>query len=194
MSNTMRTPRAFTLVELLVVIGIIGLLIGILLPTLSRARAASNRTACAAQLRDIGHAFTMYMNDSRNKLPRVNTMPSMVPPPADNPPSAVQVLQPYIKGATNVWRCPADIIRKPSPGSPAGFDTYFDREGLSYQYNPMLSSSNAGMPLEKTDYYQRYHSLQLVVIFYDYEPFHGKAGKPGSTNYLFADSHVGDME
>ena len=112
-SKAMRTLRAFTLVELLVVIGIIGLLVGILLPTLSRARAASNRTACAAQLRDIGHAFTMYMNDSRNKLPRVNTMPSMVPPPADNPPSAVQVLQPYIKGATNVWRCPADIIRKP---------------------------------------------------------------------------------
>lgn len=190
----MRTIRAFTLVELLVVIGIIGLLLGILLPTISRARIAGNRTACAAQLRDIGHAFSMYMVDSRNKLPRINTMPSMVPPPADNPPSAVKVLEPYIKGAVGVWRCPSDIIRKPSTGSPEGFNTYYEREGLSYQYNPILSSTNAGMPLEKTDYYQRYHSLQYVVIFYDYEPFHGKAGRPGSTNYLFADSHVGDLE
>ncbi len=65
---------------------------------------------------------------------------------------------------------------------------------MSYQYNPSLSSTNAGMPLEKTDYYQRSHSLQYVVIFYDYESFHGKAGRPGSTNYLFADSHVGDLE
>src|SRR5262249_10268591 len=56
----MRRKRAFTLVELLVVIGIIAVLIGILLPTLARARAASQKTACLSNLRQLGIAFRFY--------------------------------------------------------------------------------------------------------------------------------------
>ncbi|MFN4243914.1 MAG: type II secretion system protein [Tepidisphaerales bacterium] len=64
-------PRhlGFTLVELLVVIGIIALLIAMLMPTLSRSREAANMTACMSNLRQIGMAFQQYRNDNRDILP-----------------------------------------------------------------------------------------------------------------------------
>jgi prepilin-type N-terminal cleavage/methylation domain-containing protein/prepilin-type processing-associated H-X9-DG protein len=64
-----RGHKAFTLVELLVVIGVIALLISILLPALRKARESAQTASCLSNLRQIGMAFHMYANENHGWLP-----------------------------------------------------------------------------------------------------------------------------
>lgn len=81
----MRPPRAFTLIELLVCVAIIAILISLLVPGLSAARAHAMSARCAANLRQLGHGFVMYTGDYRGRtMPLAYTLPEVM---GDGPPT-----------------------------------------------------------------------------------------------------------
>lgn len=67
--------HGFTLVELLVVIGIIALLIAMLLPALARARESANSVKCASNLRSIGQAINIFAQKHKNRVPYTQSTP-----------------------------------------------------------------------------------------------------------------------
>jgi prepilin-type N-terminal cleavage/methylation domain-containing protein len=67
--SSRRSRNAFTLVELLVAMGIIAVVIGILVPSLAAARRSAKRIQCAAQLHAVGQAIAMYAQENRSFAP-----------------------------------------------------------------------------------------------------------------------------
>ncbi len=135
--------RAFTLVEMLVVLGIIVLLISLLLPAVSRARKAAEMTRCLTQMREIGIALSQYLNENQSALPddvptsgpdspRSANFTGPPPPISDiqypgdltgmgRMPSINTALDRYLKGASpKIWRCPSQIRRNGQAGFRAG--------------------------------------------------------------------------
>ena len=140
-----RALHAFTLVELLVVIGIIALLISILLPSLARAREQGNAIKCLSNLRQISQAFLMYANaNMKDGLPRpaaqVDTEDWIYwQPTRDINESRIAAYisnKPFNK---EVFRCPSDDWQQRTAGTPYHY---------SYSVNMYICKRNAGTETE----------------------------------------------
>jgi len=120
-ANMVQRVFAFTLVELLVVIGIIALLISVLLPAMSRARESAKAIACGSNLRQIGAAIYMYGNENKGLLPvgclAINSSggnlvwDTLISRNLNRPCSSI-----YINtDPPPVLKCPNDTVPRPSP-------------------------------------------------------------------------------
>jgi len=97
-----KRSKGFTLVELLVVIGIIALLISILLPSLSRARETANRVKCGSNLRQIGQAMLLYANENNGSYPRTYYTSGVATPGLKLDTTGNTTSQPFSTGASPV--------------------------------------------------------------------------------------------
>ena len=111
--------RAFTLIEIMVVLAIIGLLAAILFPVFATARAMARRTSCVSQLRQIGMGFAMYGQDNDDLLPEHLTV----------------VYPSYVNDA-NLFICPNDPLSGQRTGNDYLEGTSYLTTGVSYEYYP----------------------------------------------------------
>jgi prepilin-type N-terminal cleavage/methylation domain-containing protein len=99
-SHEMNTKRGFTLVELLVVIAIIAILAGMILPVLARAKGKARSIECLNNLKQLGIAVELYVDDNHDRLPQSQHTND----------SWVASLEPYFGGVKKVKRCPKDPV------------------------------------------------------------------------------------
>lgn len=116
----------FSLVEMLVVIGIIALLIAILLPAINRVRAVAHATVCLARIQDLNASYRMYVNDNRNQsFSSMEDITSL---------TWFELLQPYTANLPTMLLCP----QATDPGNMMG--------SAFMAWGPMRSYASGGKP------------------------------------------------
>jgi prepilin-type N-terminal cleavage/methylation domain-containing protein len=182
-SRTIARDGGFTLVELLIVVGIIALLISILLPALSKARQQANSTKCRAQLRDIGQQMMLYAQLSKGWL--------FPPDLGSNLPEGqrwpIFVLEPY-KWNPKLMLCPTDE----NPGDQHSYvlNNYFYTKKIKYGHTHFKFHTVCDVVLmgekksSETDYYMNPPGDYPRVVE------HQRHGRSLGSNYLHLDMSV----
>jgi prepilin-type N-terminal cleavage/methylation domain-containing protein/prepilin-type processing-associated H-X9-DG protein len=202
--STIRHHRpAFTLVELMVVIGIIAILIGLLLPSLQRARNYSRRITCQANLRSVGQLLLIYANHNQGWIYPVGPGDPHDPAAADNFCRLGSMLPPkqrwpnYVEG---LKRYDHPLLRCPSDQDPIAWHSYPLNWFLAQHHVRFNSGSVAlaglapteavvmGEKRADTDWYY----IGALNEYRDAaDPW--KHDKRLGCNYLFLDLHVAPM-
>ena len=196
-------PQAFTLIEILVVISIVVLLMGISVPTLSRARENAKRTKCLSNVRQLGIALQLYTESHEGRVP-----------PRDYDAGAIWVdrLEPYYKDR-RLLRCPTDRRGTDQSYLMNGFIDYFVVNSFHGNWDEFFGVyKDGGFPSIKLSHITK--PVQTIVVgekrgdkdgdaYMDIWPpqygsdhltevAHGKHGsasreRNGGSNYAFAD-------
>lgn len=170
------SDKAFTLLELLLVISLIALLSGLVFPAIGTLQRQAESTACASNLRQIGLAVMHKVQDNGNIYPFVEGDPAdPVYAPEDGAESLCDALKPY--GITDkALRCPADVKGK----------NYFKDKGSSYEWFSFIDGERAVSAKIVLPEGTLVLPLGRFPIAGDYELVHSRK----RLNILFADGHV----
>src|SRR5258708_456532 len=200
-----KSQRAFTLVELLVVMGIIAVLAGLLLPALSKAKKKARNIVCVSQLRQLGTAARLYAEDNTATLPYAEVLPTMPSNPQNPLPRICDALGRYVgkdgtTGSTPAFKCPEDNVER------------FTQEGSSYEWNTDLNGWRLDTaPKPTTVFFRRLivvngqaveesggtnqfqYPAESTPLLLDYENFHPRPPKSGK-NTVYMDAPVAPFE
>ena len=184
--SSFQVHRAFTLIELLVVIAIIALLAALLLPVLGRAKEAGRGAACLSNLRQIGVALQLYIQENNNRLPFMRDQSLTGTNDLLGPD---QVLSNQL-GNLNVLRCPSDQWKSDQPKPlPEKGATWFEQTGSSYSWNSLLNGEDA----EHLQAFGLKFDPHEIPLMFDKEKFHLARGDAKAQNWLYGDSHIKNL-